>query len=390
MKLHEYQAKEIFAKYGLPVAPGMVVKHLQEMDDVLKRFPTGPWVVKAQIHAGRRGKSGGVKLVKTEEELRQKASDILGMTLISPQTGPQGRLVKKIFVTPAVGYVRELYVGVVLDRVSRRPVILAASEGGTEIEELAATQTGAIQKVPLDPIEGLRPFQARQLHLDLGLSREKINQGAKLFQDLVRMFLDLDLTLAEVNPLVVLKNDDLHCLDAKISFDDNGLSRHKEYASLRDADEEDPRELQASEFGLSYISLDGSIGSLVTGAGLAMATADAIQHFGGSPANFLDVGDGASTKAVTEAFKLILSDNRVKAVLVNIFGGIMKCDVIAQGILDAARDVGIKLPMVIRLEGTNLEQGKEILTKSDLTYSFASSMDEAAKAAVAAAGGPRQ
>ncbi len=387
MKLHEYQAKELFAKYGLPVTPGVVVKHLSEIEEAILKFPGGPWVVKAQIHAGGRGKAGGVKLAKTETELHQKASDILGMTLISPQTGPQGRLVKKIFITPAIDFEKELYVSVVLDRGSRCPVLLASAEGGTEIEELAVTKPQAILKVIIDPVEGLQAYQARQLHLDLGLPKEKVNQGAKIFQDMYRMFMDLDLSLIEVNPLVVLKNGDIHCLDAKVSFEDNGLARHKEYASWRDPDEEDARELEAAEFGLSYISLDGNIGCLVNGAGLAMATADAIQHFGGMPANFLDVGGGASTKAVTAAFKIILSDSRVKAILVNIFGGIMKCDVIAQGIMDAAMEVGLKLPLVIRLEGTNVEKGKELLAQSELKYAFASSMDEAAQTVVKAAGG---
>jgi succinyl-CoA synthetase beta subunit len=386
MKLHEYQAKEILAKYGLPVSPGSMIKHLGEVDEALKRFPEGPWVVKAQIHAGGRGKAGGVKLAKSDQEVRQKASDILGMTLVSPQTGPAGKLVKKIFVTPAVDYVKELYVSVVLDRTHRCPVILASAEGGTEIEELAAHKPEAIQKVYVDPA-GLHAYQARQLHFDLGLPKDKVGQGAKLFQDLVRIFLDLDLSLIEVNPLVVLKDGNLHCLDAKVAFDDNGLPRHKEYASWRDPDEEDARELLASEHGLSYISLDGNIGCLVNGAGLAMATADAIQHFGGSPANFLDVGGGATAKAVTQAFKIILSDSRVKAILVNIFGGIMKCDVIAQGILEAAKEVGLSLPLTIRLEGTNVEKGKELLAASDLKYQFASSMDEAAKKVVAAAQG---
>ena len=386
MKLHEYQAKEIFAKYGLPVTPGALVKHLSEVDGALKQFPAGPWVVKAQIHAGGRGKAGGVKLAKSEMEVQEKASAILGMTLISPQTGPQGKIVKKIFITPAIDYAKELYVSVVLDRASRMPVILASAEGGTEIEELAVTKPEAILKVPVDPIAGLHPYQARQLHLKLGLPQDKINQGAKLFQDLVRVFMDLDLSLIEVNPLVVLKDGNIHCLDAKLAFEDNGLPRHKEYAAWRDPDEEDPREMEAAQHGLSYISLDGSIGCLVNGAGLAMATADAIQHFGGSPANFLDVGGSASQKAVTEAFKIILSAARVKAILGNIFGGIAKCDVIAQGIIDAAKEVGLSLPLVVRLEGTNVEKGKELLAKSDLKYQFASSMDEAAKSVVAAGG----
>jgi succinyl-CoA synthetase beta subunit len=387
LKLHEYQAKELFAQYGLPVTGGLLVKHLSEVETFLSKFPQGPWVVKAQIHAGGRGKAGGVKLAKTEEELQQKTSDILGMTLVSPQTGPQGKLVKKVFLTPALDYEKELYVSVVLDRGSRCPVLLASAEGGTEIEELAATKPQAIQKVLIDPIEGLHAYQARQLYLSLGLPKEKVNQGASLFMKLARMFMELDLSLVEVNPLVILKNGDLHCLDAKVSFEDNGLARHKEYIEWRDPDEEDSRELEAAGHGLSYISLDGNIGCLVNGAGLAMATADAIQHFGGSPANFLDVGGGATAKAVTEAFKIILSDSRVKAILVNIFGGIMKCDVIAQGILEAAKEVGLKLPLVVRLEGTNVELGKELLSKSSLQYRFAATMDEAAKAVVESAKG---
>ncbi|HVZ79302.1 MAG TPA: ADP-forming succinate--CoA ligase subunit beta [bacterium] len=385
MKLHEYQAKEIFAKYGLPVTPGKVVKHLSEVDEALRMFPTGPWVVKAQIHAGGRGKAGGVKLAKTPEEVRQKASDILGMTLISPQTGPQGKQVKKIFITPAADYAKELYVSVVLDRSTRMPIVLASAEGGTEIEELAEHKPQAILRVPVDPIEGLHSYQARQLHIKLGLPQDKINQGASLFQKMAKIFMDLDLSLIEVNPLVVLKDGNIHCLDAKLAFEDNGLPRHKEYESWRDPDEEDPRELEAAGYGLSYISLDGYIGCLVNGAGLAMATADAIQHFGGSPANFLDVGGSASQKAVTQAFKIILSDTRVKAILVNIFGGIAKCDVIAQGIIDAAKEVGLNLPLVVRLEGTNVEQGKKLLAQSTLKYQFAASMDAAAKAVVASA-----
>ncbi len=387
MKLHEYQAKEIFAKYGIPVTPGAVVKHLSEVDEALKKFPQGPWVVKAQVHAGGRGKAGGVKFAKTEQEVQEKSAAILGMTLISPQTGPEGKLVKKIFITPAVDYVKELYVSVVLDRVNRTPIILASAEGGTEIEELAVTKPEAIFKIIVDPIEGLHAYQARQLHLRLGLPQEAINQGAKLFQNMVRCFMDLDLSMLEVNPLVVLKDGSIHCLDAKVDFEDNGLARHKDYATWRDPDEEDARELEAAQHGLSYISLDGYIGCLVNGAGLAMATADAIQYFGGSPANFLDVGGSASQKAVTQAFKIILSDTRVKAILVNIFGGIAKCDVIAQGIIDAAKEVGLSLPLVVRLEGTNVEKGKELLAQSGLKYSFASSMDEAAKAVVAAVKG---
>jgi succinyl-CoA synthetase beta subunit len=385
VKLHEYQAKEIFAKYGLPVTPGAVVKHLSEVDEALKKFPQGPWVVKAQVHAGGRGKAGGVKFAKTEQEVHEKVGAILGMTLVSPQTGPEGKLVKKVFVTPAVDYVKELYVSVVLDRVNRTPIILASAEGGTEIEELAVTKPEAIFKIIVDPIEGLHSYQARELHLRLGLPREAINQGSKMFKTMVQVFMDLDLSMLEVNPLVVLKDGNVHCLDAKLEFEENGLPRHKDYAAWRDPDEEDARELEAAQHGLSYISLDGYIGCLVNGAGLAMATADAIQHFGGSPANFLDVGGSASQKAVTQAFKIILSDTRVKAILVNIFGGIAKCDVIAQGIIEAAKEVGLSLPLVVRLEGTNVEKGKELLANSGLKYTFASSMDEAAKAVVAAA-----
>ncbi len=384
MKLHEYQAKEIFAKVGLPVTPGRMISDLKDFDGVLKTYPTGPWVVKAQVHAGGRGKAGGVKLAKTAEEAKQKAQAILGMNLVSVQTGPQGKKVKKIFITPAIDYVRELYVSVVLDRNTKKPIVLASAEGGTEIEELAATRPQAILKFPVDPALGLRSFEARQIHMALGLPRESINQGAQVFQKMVKLFLDLDLSLVEVNPMVVLADKTLHCLDAKVSFDDNGLPRHKEYASWRDPDEEDPREMEAAAAGLSYISLDGEIGCLVNGAGLAMATADAISHFGGSPANFLDVGGSATPEAVAKAFKLILADSRVKAILINIFGGIMKCDVIAQGVIEAAAQVGLKLPLVVRLEGTNVEKGKELLAASSLKYQFASSMDDAARLAVSA------
>lgn len=387
MKLHEYQSKQLFAEYGLPVTEGLVFEEWKGPDPVLQKFPGGPWVVKAQIHAGGRGKGGGVKLAKTPQELDEKARAILGMRLISPQTGPEGRLVRKIFVTPALEFRRELYLGVVLDRALAAPVVLASAEGGVEIEELAKTKPQAIRKVAVDPIRGMEAYQARGLYFDLGLAPEHVGEGAKLFQTLARMFLDLDLSLAEVNPLVVLPDGRLHCLDAKVSFDDNGLARHKKYESLRDITEEDPREREAAKHGLSYISLDGEIGCLVNGAGLAMATADAIAHFGGKPANFLDVGGGATTEAVTEAFKLILSDTRVKAVLVNIFGGIMKCDVIAQGILEAAKQVSLRVPLVVRLEGTRVEEGRAILQKSGLNFRVARSMDEAAKAAVQAARG---
>lgn len=385
MKLHEYQSKELFARYGLPVMPGMLITDLSQVPQALEKFPKGPWVVKAQVHAGGRGKAGGVKIAKTPEETLEKARAMLGMRLVSPQTGPEGRLVRKIYVTPAADFTRELYASVVFDRSRRGPVLLASAEGGVEIEQLAAERPGAILRVPVDPLRGLEPYQARELYFALGLSREHVASGSAVFRTLARMFLELDLSLVEVNPLVTLRDGTLHCLDAKVSFDDNGLARHPEFASWRDEDEEDPRELSAARHGLSYISLDGNIGCLVNGAGLAMATADAIQHFGGRPANFLDVGGGASAAAVTEAFKLIVSDSRVKAILVNIFGGIMKCDVIAQGILEAARQVDLSLPLVVRLEGTRVEEGRRLLRESNLEFHVAGSMDEAARAVVAAA-----
>jgi succinyl-CoA synthetase beta subunit len=387
LKIHEYQAKEILSARGLPVEVGVVISELAQLDEALQKISSGPWVIKAQIHAGGRGKAGGVKLAKTTRETREWAKQILGMNLVSPQTGPQGKKVRKILIAPAVEYTRELYVSVVLDRKNQCPVFLYSTEGGVEIEELAATKPQAIQRVLIDPAQGMLPFQAREIYFNLNLPKENIAQGTKVFQRLVQTFLDLDLSLIEINPMVILKSGELFCLDAKIMFEDNGLLRHAEYLNMRDLDEEDPREMEAAKSGLSYISLNGDIGCLVNGAGLAMATADAIQYFGGTPANFLDVGGGASTASVTHAFKIILSDSRVKAILVNIFGGIMKCDVIAQGIIDAAKQVKLNVPLVIRLEGTNVDKGKELLKSSSLNYKFADSLNTAAKEVVLAVQG---
>ncbi len=386
MNIHEYQAKAVLSRYGVAVPKGKVANTPAEAEAIAGEFGTAV-VVKAQIHAGGRGKGGGVKFAKTPEEAREYAKQIIGMTLVTHQTGPQGKKVKRVLVEQAGRIKRELYLGMVIDRGMSRVVMMASTEGGMEIETVAAKTPGKILKEWIDPAVGLMPFQARKLAFGLGIPGELTGKAVKFMTGLYKAFVDTDCSLAEINPLVLTEDGDIVALDAKMNFDGNGLFRHKDLEALRDLDEEDPTETEASGFGLSYISLDGDIGCMVNGAGLAMATMDMIKHCGGSPANFLDVGGGATAEAVTNAFRLILSDPKVKAILVNIFGGIMRCDVIAEGVVTAAKTLGLTVPLVVRLEGTNVEKGKEILAASKLNIISAADMGDAAKKAVLAAAG---
>ncbi|OIP32717.1 MAG: succinate--CoA ligase subunit beta [Deltaproteobacteria bacterium CG2_30_66_27] len=386
MNIHEYQAKGILSKYGVAVPNGKVADTPAEAEAIAEEFGT-PVVVKAQIHAGGRGKGGGVKLAKTPAEAREHAKKILGMTLVTHQTGPQGKKVKRVLVEQAGRIQRELYLGMVIDRGLSRVVMMASTEGGMEIETVAAKTPGKILKEWVDPAVGLMPFQARKLAFGLGIPAALTGKAVKLMTGLYKAFVATDCSLAEINPLVLTEEGDIVALDAKMNFDGNGLFRHKDIDALRDLDEEDPTETEAARFGLSYISLDGNIGCMVNGAGLAMATMDMIKICGGSPANFLDVGGGATAEAVTNAFRLILSDSKVKAILVNIFGGIMKCDVIAEGVVTAAKTLGLTVPLVVRLEGTNVKRGKEILAASKLNIIPAADMGDAAKKVVLAAAG---
>jgi succinyl-CoA synthetase beta subunit len=385
MNIHEYQAKAVLSKYGVAVPKGKVADTPQEAEDIAKEFGTAV-VVKAQIHAGGRGKGGGVKFAKTHDEAREFAKQIIGMNLVTHQTGPQGKKVKRVLVEQAGKIKRELYLGMVIDRAVSRVVMMASTEGGMEIETVAAKTPEKILKEWVDPAVGLMPFQARKLAFGLGIPAELTGKAVKFMTALYGAFVDTDCSLAEINPLVLTEDGDIVALDAKMNFDGNGLFRHKDIQALRDFDEEDPTETEASKFDLTYISLDGNIGCMVNGAGLAMATMDMIKHCGGNPANFLDVGGGANAEQVTNAFRLILSDPKVKAILVNIFGGIMRCDVIAEGVVTAAKTLGLSVPLVVRLEGTNVEKGKEILAASKLNIISATDMADAAKKVVAAAG----
>jgi succinyl-CoA synthetase beta subunit len=385
MNIHEYQAKTILAKYGVAVPRGKVADIPLEAEVIAMEFGT-PVVIKAQIHAGGRGKGGGIKLARTPEEARAHAKQIIGMTLVTPQTGPQGKKVKRILVEQAGAIRQEMYLGMVIDRGSFCPVMMASTEGGMEIETVAARTPEKILKEYIDPALGLMPYQARNLAFGLSIPPELTGKAVKFMMALSSAFVDTDCSLAEINPLVLTEDNEIIALDAKMNFDGNGLFRHKDIQALRDFDEEDPTETEASKFDLSYIRLDGNIGCMVNGAGLAMATMDMIKMSGGSPANFLDVGGGASTEQVTNAFRLIVSDPNVKAILVNIFGGIMRCDVIAEGVVAAVKALGLKVPLVVRQEGTNVEKGKEILTASKLNIITASDMKDAAEKVVAAAG----
>ncbi len=383
MKVHEYQAKSILAHHGVAVPRGEVTDSPAEAREIARRLG-GRAVVKAQIHAGGRGKGGGVKLARDPEEAYDLAKRILGMTLVTPQTGPAGRVVKKVLVEEALDIARELYLGVTLDRSRGLPVVMASRSGGMEIEEVAAKDPGAIVRETVDPSVGMFPFQARKLAFALGLSGDSLRKGVALVQALFRAYWDTDATLAEINPLLVTKQGDVLALDAKMTFDDNALFRHPDIKEMRDLAEEDPLEVEASRFGLNYIKLDGNVGCMVNGAGLAMATMDLVKLAGGEPANFLDVGGGANEEQVKNAFRIILSDRNVRGVLINIFGGIMRCDVIAKGVVAAVREMGLSIPVVVRLEGTNVDQGKTILSESGLKITPADGLADAARKVVEA------
>ncbi len=385
MLIHEYQAKEIFRKYGVPVSAGKAVFSVEEAVEAANEIGGDAWAVKAQVHAGGRGKGGGIKLARSIKQVREFASQMLGMKLITHQTGPEGKIVRRLLIEKTATIVKEYYVGMVVDRKLARPVVMVSAEGGVDIEEVAAKSPEKIFKEAIDPAVGLLPYQERKLAFALGLDKNLMRSFCRVLEAIYRIFVEKDCSLVEINPLILNGDGELQALDAKVSLDDNALYRHPDIVSLRDVEEEDPIEASAKESGLSYVRLDGNIGCMVNGAGLAMSTLDIIQHFGAMPANFLDVGGGASTEAVTEAFKLILADERVKAVLVNIFGGIMKCDVIANGIIAAVKQVGIDVPLVVRLEGTNVELGRKILQESGLALITATGMTDAAKKVVEAA-----
>jgi succinyl-CoA synthetase beta subunit len=386
MKIHEYQAKELLRKYGVATPRGSACFSVPEAVDAGRKLGGPVWVVKAQIHAGGRGKGGGVKVVKTLEDLQVQASRMLGMRLVTHQTGPEGRIVKRLLIEEGANIQKELYIGMVVDRGSQRVVLMASSEGGMDIEEVAAQTPEKIHRVKIDPGVGLTNEQAADVSRKIGIPEASLPQAIDLLRELYRAFDETDASLVEINPLILTGDGRVIALDAKMTFDDNALYRRPEIVALRDLDEEDPAEIEASKFGLSYISLDGNIGCLVNGAGLAMATMDIIKLYGGAPANFLDVGGGATTEKVTEAFKLMLSNPKVKAILVNIFGGIMKCDVVAHGVVDAARQVKLGVPLVVRLEGTNVDLGKKILAESGLPIISAANMADAAQKVVTAAG----
>ncbi len=379
MKIHEYQAKEIFRQYGVTVPEGKVAYTPQEAENIAKELGGGTVVVKAQIHAGGRGKGGGVKIAKNPADAKKLAQDILGMNLKTHQTGPEGQEVKKILVEQGLDIAKEFYLGIVLDRETSKVNFIASSEGGMEIEVVAAKSPEKIVRQSVDPTTGFLPFQGRKLAYALGLEGKAIKQAVKFMHALYKVYVENDATLLEINPLILTKGGDIMALDAKMNFDDNALFRHSNISELRDLDEEDPKEIEASKFNLSYISLDGNIGCMVNGAGLAMATMDIIKLSGAEPANFLDVGGGANTEQVTAAFKILLADPNVKGVLVNIFGGILKCDVIAEGIVTAAKEVKLNVPLVVRLEGTNFERGRQILKDSGLAITPADGMKDAAK-----------
>jgi succinyl-CoA synthetase beta subunit len=381
MKIHEYQAKAILAKYGVPVPRGEVAGTPEEAAAAAKRIG-GSVVIKAQIHAGGRGKGGGVRIAGGMNEAEEQARKILGMTLVTHQTGPEGRLVRKVLVEEALPVERELYLGIVLDRAAGKPVFMASAAGGMEIEQVAAISPEKILKEPFDPSDGLLPFQARKLAFGLGIPATNANAAAAAMMALARAYVDIDASLAEINPFVLTQDGRVLALDAKINLDDNALYRHKDLMELRDLNEEDPLEVDASMFGLNYIKLDGTVGCMVNGAGLAMATMDIIKYAGGSPANFLDVGGGANADQIKNAFRILMSDPAVKAVLINIFGGILRCDTLATGVVAAARELNVKAPIVVRMEGTNVEEGKRILAESGLALTIADGMRDAAEKVV--------
>jgi succinyl-CoA synthetase beta subunit len=385
MKIHEYQGKELLRKFGVPVPRGIVAHTPEEAFNAAKELGTDVVVVKAQIHAGGRGKGGGVKLAKSPEEARELASQILGMNLVTHQTGPEGREVRVLLVEEGLPIDREFYLGIVLDRASGRPVFMASSAGGMDIEEVAAHTPEKILKETVDPAIGFRPYQARALAFGLGLPADLVNQAAKFMQTLYTAYEQMDASLLEINPFLLTKDKRLIALDAKVTFDDNSMFRHKEFADLRDLNEEEPLEIEASKFDLNYIKLDGNIACMVNGAGLAMATMDIIKLAGGEPANFLDVGGGASQERVEAAFRILLADENVQAVLINIFGGIVRCDMVARGVVGAAKNLGLSLPVVVRLEGTNVEEGQRVIRESGLNFTVAKGMQDAAEKVVALA-----
>lgn len=387
MKIHEYQAKKVFAEYGVPVPRGRACLSAEEARAAIDEAGDGVLVVKAQIHAGGRGKGGGVKVAKNKDEARAAAEAIFGMNLITPQTGAEGKVVKRLLIEEGADIADELYLGLVTDRVRRQVVVMASSEGGMEIEEVAAKTPDAIHKMWISPADGVDRAAARELAQKIGIPENALDAAADLIANLYRVYQETDASLVEINPLVLTGKGDIVALDGKMNFDDNALFRHPEIAALRDLDEEDAVEVRASKHDLSYISLDGDIGCMVNGAGLAMATMDIIKLYGGAPANFLDVGGGATKEKVAAAFSLMLENPDIRAILINIFGGIMRCDVIAEGVTAAAREMQIKVPLVVRLEGTNVEQGKKILADSGLAIISADSMADAAEKAVAAAKG---
>ena len=396
MNIHEYQAKELLQKFDVATTPGRVASTLDQAEQIARELGDVDVVVKAQIHAGGRGKGtftngfkGGVHVRKTPEEVRDIAAKMLGQTLVTHQTGPAGRQVNEVLVAESADIAREIYFAVLLDRATAAPVIVASNEGGVEIEAVAAKSPEKIIREPIDPLAGLQPFQTRKLAKQLGFESSQLKNASKLFEGLYSTFIAYDCSMVEVNPLVVTTKGNVLALDAKFNFDDNALYRHPEIAALRDIAEEDPREVEASKHGLNYIGLDGNIACLVNGAGLAMATMDIIKFYGGEPANFLDVGGGATEEQVTEAFKILIADKKVKAILVNIFGGIMKCDIIAQGIINAAKTLKLSVPLVVRLEGTNVEAGKKLIADSGLAVIAADDLADAAQKAVKAAAGKK-
>lgn len=387
MNLHEYQAKQLFAEYGLPVSTGYAVDTPEEAAAAADKIGGDKWVVKAQVHAGGRGKAGGVKLVTSKEEIKAFAEKWLGKNLVTYQTDANGQPVSKILVETCTDIAQELYLGAVVDRSSRRIVFMASTEGGVEIEKVAEETPDKILRAIIDPLVGAQPFQARELAYKLGLNDLQVKQFTKLFLGLAKLFVDFDLALLEINPLVITEQGNLHCLDGKINIDSNAMYRQPKLREMHDPSQDDAREALAAKWELNYVALDGNIGCMVNGAGLAMGTMDIVQLHGGSPANFLDVGGGATKERVTEAFKIILSDQNVKAVLINIFGGIVRCDMIAEGIIGAVSEVGVTVPVVVRLEGNNAELGRKVLVDSGLNIIAASSLTDAAEKVVAAAGG---
>ena len=379
MNIHEYQGKAIFRSMGVAVPEGRVAYTAEEAVEKAKELDSKVYVVKAQIHAGGRGKAGGVKIAKSLSEVETYAKELLGKTLVTHQTGPEGKEIKRLYIEEGCDIQKEYYVGFVIDRATDRVTLMASEEGGTEIEEVAAKTPEKIFKETIDPVVGLAPYQARRIAFNINIPKESINKAAKFLVSLYNVFIEKDCSIVEINPLVTTGEGEVLALDAKVNFDDNALFKHKDIQELRDLEEEDPKETEASKYDLSYIALDGDIGCMVNGAGLAMATMDTINPFGGNPANFLDVGGGATKEKVTEAFKIILGDENVKGIFVNIFGGIMKCDIIAEGIVAAVKEVELTLPLVVRLEGTNVERGKEILKESGLAIEPAATMAEGAQ-----------